>query len=109
MSVNATSSSSLLVSWEPPNLDEMDGQLLSYSVSCSQEDNNEETPEINQITTLSVSVLELSPYIAYECCVEAETTVGISGVSCLTKTTLEDGIISTHNTLMWPCACRHIL
>ena len=89
VSVDATSSTRLLVSWDRPNLDEMDGVLETFSVSCSPGDNN---PVDVPADSLSAGLLHLSPYTTYTCCVTAHTTAGVSGASCGTQTTLEDGV-----------------
>ena len=89
VSVDATSSTRLLVSWDRPNLDEMDGALETFSVSCSPGDNNTVPAPADY---LSAVLLHLSPYTTYTCCVTAHTTTGMSGASCGTQTTLEDGV-----------------
>ena len=90
LSVNATTSTSLLVSWEAPLLADTDGDLVSFSISC----NNEAHPLVvlfNDGAQFSVIVFSLQPYTAYTCCVVANTTVGVvSASSCLTTTTLQD-------------------
>ena len=89
LSVNAASSTSLLVSWEAPHLADTDGDLLSFSVSC----NNEAHPLFelfNDGAQFSVIVFRLQPYTTYTCCVVGNTTVGVSASSCLTTTTLQD-------------------
>ena len=89
VSVNATSSTRLLVSWDRPNLDEMDGALETFSVSCTPGDNNTVPAPAD---SLCAGLLHLSPYTTYTCCVSAHTTAGMSGASCGTQTTLEDGV-----------------
>ena len=73
-----------------PDTDDMEGELVSFSVSCSGigDDN---PPIVNETTELSVRLYRLQPYTAYTCCAVAHTTVGVSGASCTTQTTLEDG------------------
>ena len=92
--MNATSSTQLLVSWDRPNLDEMDGALENFSVSCSPGDDNTVYTPANSLSadSLSAGLLHLSPYTTYTCCVTAHTTAGVSGASCGTQTTLEDGV-----------------
>ena len=87
-SVNATSSTSLVVSWKHPNLEEMDGEVETFAVSCSPGDIAVSAPA----DSLSAELLHLSPYTTYTCCVTAHTTAGVSGASCGTQTTLEDGM-----------------
>ena len=89
VSVNATSSTSLLVSWDRPNLDEMDGTLETFSVSCSPDEGNTVDAPAD---SLSAGLFDLSPYTTYTCCVTAHTTAGMSGASCGSQTTLEDGV-----------------
>ena len=92
LSVNATTSTTLLVSWEAPHLDDADGDLLYFSVSCNNENPSMMTTENPSIMTTeySVSFPSLQPFTTYTCCVVATTTVGVSASSCLTQTTLED-------------------
>ena len=94
VSVNATSSTQLLVSWDRPNLDEMDGALDTFSVSCSPGDDNTVLVPADSLSadSLSAELLDLSPYTTYTCCVTAHTTAGVSGASCGTQTTLDDGV-----------------
>ena len=89
VSVNATSSTSLLISWDRPNLDEMDGTLETFSVSCSPDEGNTVDAPAD---SLSAGLFDLSPYTTYTCCVTAHTTAGMSGASCGSQTTLEDGV-----------------
>ena len=89
LSVNATTSTSLLVSWEAPHLADTDGDLLSFSISC----NNEVDPLVvpfNDGAQFSDTVSDLQSYTTYTCCVVAYTTVGVSASSCLTTATLQD-------------------
>ena len=94
VSVNATSSTRLLVSWDRPNLDEMDGALETFSVSCTPGDNNTVYVPADSLPAdpLSAGLLHLSSYTTYTCCVTAHTTAGVSGASCGSQTTLEDGV-----------------
>lgn len=92
LSVNATNSTSLLVTWEAPDLDDSDGDLRSFNVSCNNELDPEEITVING-DQYSLSIPNLQPYTTYTCCVDTLTTVGVSPASCLTQTTLEDSKI----------------
>ena len=75
--------------WEYPQLDDVDGHLTQFSVSC--------LPDRVQVVSAFQQFLDvdsLSPYSVYNCCVTANTTKGFSNPVCDTETTLEDGIQS---------------
>ena len=103
--MSATSSTSLFINWEAPDTDDMEGELVSFSVSCSGigDDN---PPIVTETTELSVRLYRLQPYTAYTCCAVANTTVGVSGASCTTQTTLEDGKY-TSCTATYPRGLSH--
>lgn len=87
LSVHATTSTSLLVSWEAPHLvADTDGDLEYFSVSC----NNEVIVPFIDGAQFSANVSDLQPYTTYTCCVVADTTVGVSASSCMISTTLQD-------------------
>ena len=89
--MGATSSASLTASWEAPELDDMDGELTSFSISCDLGTHETEPNGIVPLNQLSFIQSDLQPYTTYTCCVNAQTTVGVSGTVCQTQTTLEDG------------------
>lgn len=95
LSVNATTSTSLLVSWEAPNLvADTDGDLEYFYVSCNKPFNDGDpfsaTVSFNGGAQFSATISDLQPYTTYTCCVFADTTVGLSTSSCLISTTLQD-------------------
>ena len=90
LSVMAANSTSLLISWMAPVLEEQEGILESYSLSCSLAENEDKSSLISETVELFVTVHNLQPYTAYICCLFATTSVGVSGTVCQTQNTPED-------------------
>lgn len=95
LSVNATTSTSLHVSWEAPHLvADTDGDLEYFDVSCNIPFNDgfqfSATVSFNVGAQFSATISNLQPYTTYTCCVVADTTVGVSTSSCMISTTLQD-------------------
>ena len=87
--LNASSSMTLKLVWEAPELDVWDGHINSYEVNCTSafgyyhfahEDDG----------LLEYDLYSLDPFSTYTCCVRALTTNGDSVYSCDTETTLQD-------------------
>ena len=73
----AINSSTLMLSWEPPQ--EPNGVLTGYSYTCKQTSSSMDL-ETLKTTVTSVLITELSPFTIYTCFVSASTTAG-EGVS----------------------------
>ena len=89
ISVNSSSSRSLIVSWDPlDDLDQQHGSILSYTISCGA------------FTTASEEAVDvffddLLPYTMYNCCVSIATTEFNSSAACQEGVTLEEGMTNT--------------
>ena len=81
-----TTSTSISVLWEPPNLPLLTHTLSGYTVSCNNSHTLDVSPDLHAVTMTS-----LLPFTEYSCCVTARTTTGLLGETCGNITTLEDG------------------
>ena len=87
MSVNATASTTIDISWNPPIADSQDGIVLSYSISCFSLKWNGSITHSKQYNHYQWN--HLVPFTNYTCCVTAQTTNGLSNSTCDTEQTLE--------------------
>ena len=85
-----SSSTSIILEWEPPILGEQNGIITGYVVNIAVESGN-----VNfqfNITSLSLLVEGLTPFTTYSCRIAARTIVGIGPYSpAITALTLQDG------------------
>lgn len=83
-----SSSTSIILEWEPPIHDEQNGIITGYTVNIS-------SGEVNfqfNTTSLSLLVEGLTPFTAYSCKIAAITIVGSGPYSTtITALTLQDG------------------
>ena len=89
VTLNATSSMSLHMDWEEPELDAWDGTVSGYGIECSSDFGyyHENTFGGGQ---REYDVYNLLPFSNYSCCVLAMTTNGNSKYSCDAEQTLQD-------------------
>ena len=89
LKANATTSSSIFVSWTAPSSNVMVNQ---YSVSCTSS-GQEPSGQFNiSSSQRNITLSFLLPHTDYLCCVTAENQNGQSSENCAAVTTLEDGI-----------------
>ena len=85
-------SSSAVIFWSPPPLDQQNGLIIGYTVNVTEV----QSGEVFQLVsfTTQVTANELSPFTTYSVVIEAYTAVG-SGPSSTPYTfmTGEDGIV----------------
>jgi len=91
--LDTVSSTSLWFSWQPPVLNQSDGVLLSYRMSCPTTTSSATIPEDRPLSFIyyQYQLNTLKPFTNYTCCIAAETTNGLSSYSCDTNKTLQDG------------------
>ena len=92
ISVSGITSSSAIVTWSAPPLDQQNGLILGYTVNLT----DVQTREIFQLVSFTTDVTadELSPFTTYSVVIEAFTAVGSGPCSTpYTFTTGEDGMI----------------
>lgn len=65
-------STSLVVSWEPPQLELRNGVIQQYTIRITEVETGAVTTLYTEVTT--VNVTSLHPYYTYSCTVAAETT-----------------------------------
>lgn len=98
VSADSITSNSLLMNWAAPMLNELDGTLKNYSLSCSaDEDVNASFIHVLDSNVNTYNVSGLKPATTYSCCIMASTTTGQSRRECREVSTLEDGIILYNN------------
>lgn len=93
-------SSTVLITWQPPPLDDRNGIIISYVITISLEV-NDTVPQQYITSSLNVMVVGLHPFSTYVVAVAAETGVGRGPFSGFTIRTPEDGkghsvVISSH-------------
>lgn len=88
------SSRSIWLTWEPPLLEERNGEITGYTVAVTNVDTGESFELLTSETTLNVD--SLRPYMNYNLTVAASTDIG-QGPSALevSITTPEDGVFSS--------------
>ena len=90
LQATALSSTSLVVSWQPPAEEERNGEILDYTVNVTAVQGRGDPRSITTVAT-SVEVAMLHPYTVYQCSVAARTTVGPGPPTSDVARTLEDG------------------
>lgn len=91
VSADSITSNSLLMNWAAPMLNELDGTLKNYSLSCSaDEDVNASFIHVLDSNVNTYNVSGLKPATTYSCCIMASTTTGQSRRECREVSTLED-------------------
>lgn len=89
------SSTSIILEWEPPILNEQNGIIIDYVVNISVVGNGEVNYSQFSTTSLSLLVQGLRSFTAYSCRIAARTIVGIGPYSpAITALTLQDGELS---------------
>ena len=94
MSLNATSSMTLHLKWEEPELDSWDGTVQGYGIDCISHFGYNHQDEVEDV--LEYNIYSLMPFSYYMCCVRAITTNGDSNYTCDTEQTLQDCKKITH-------------
>ena len=81
VSGNSTSPYSAFLSWNPPPLDQQNGDIIQYVINVTHTD----TLNTMQYTTTVayITITGLDPYTTYICVVAAETAVGVGPFSHL--------------------------
>ena len=88
--INVTSSTSLLLSWEPPELEDQNGVILGYVINVTVVETGMNFELRSSETTLAVDTLR--PFTTYICRIAARTVVGIGPFSiAVTAVTSQDG------------------
>lgn len=88
--VVSQSSSSVSLSWMPPQLERRNGIITGYSVNVTHSDSREST--LLSTTESSITIVQLSAFTTYLCSVAARTVVGLGPYTMqLTVSTDEDG------------------
>ena len=91
---NATSSTSMYLSWSPPLLEEQSGDIFQYVINVTHADTLETVQHYSVTTYISIDGLD--PFTTYVCVVAAETAQGLGPYSHLL-------FIQTHET------CKYIV
>ena len=89
-SITVTSSTSLFLRWEPPELEDQNGIIIGYRVNISEV----ETGANFQLSSSDppLSVEGLRPFTTYICRIAARTRVGVGPYSiAVTAVTRQDG------------------
>ncbi|CAI8053005.1 Phosphatidylinositol phosphatase PTPRQ [Geodia barretti] len=89
VSLNASSSMTLHLDWEGPQLDERDGSVTSYEVNCTSSFGYYHLVSVD-VGLLEYDLVNLAPFSNYTCCASALTTNGHSSTVCATEETLQD-------------------
>ena len=104
--VSGITTSSAIVTWSQPPLDQQNGLILGYTVNLTDVQTRE-TFQLVSFTT-EVTADELSPFTTYSIIIEAFTAVGSGPCSTLyTFTTGEDGMIIICVYHLVACLCTH--
>ena len=85
----APSSTSLQLSWSPPKPPLRNGEITSYTISCSSSSSS--SPSTDTTSDTEYTVTGLSPNTEYTCSVRATNSAGTGPPETVTETTLEDG------------------
>ena len=80
------SSTGLQLSWSPPEPQLRNGEITSYTISCSSSSSSTDTTSITEYI-----VTGLSPNTEYTCSVRATNSAGTGPPETVTATTLETG------------------
>ncbi len=94
MSAIPESSTSIVVSWEPPSLEDQNGVITSYRLNYSSEKEfaNGGSLDVSSSSTMMV-VSGLEEFVTYSFVVAAETSEGIGNFSDpVNATTFQDGM-----------------
>ena len=84
------SSRSLYVHWDPPPVEQQNGNITGYAVNINAI-NGEQTLQLHT-AQLFLNVVGLAPHTVYECIVAAMTSVGTGPFSTITSVqTYEEG------------------
>ena len=83
------SSTSLQLSWSPPEPQLRNGEITSYTISCSSSSSS--SPSTDTTSVREYTVTGLSPNTEYTCSVRATNSAGTGPPETVTATTLEDG------------------
>ena len=83
-------SSTVLITWQPPPLDDQNGIIITYVINISLEV-NDTVPQQYITSFLNVTVAGLHPFSTYVVAVAAQTGVGRGPFSGFTIHTPEDG------------------
>ena len=89
-SIGVVSSTSLLLRWEPPELEDQNGIITGYVINVT----GLETGTTFELTSPGASLMVdgLRPFTTYICRIAAETSVGVGPYStAVTAVTQQDG------------------
>ena len=85
----ATSSTSIILTWDPPPIHERNGIIITYTINQVVAGN---ISTLNT-TALMITINNLRPFTSYSFDVAALTSVGRGpSTAAITETTLEDGM-----------------
>lgn len=91
-SIMVTSSSSLFLRWEPPDLEDQNGVIIGYRVNISEVETGMNFQLSSSGSVQSLSVERLRPFTTYICRIAARTVVGAGPYSiAVTAVTSPDG------------------
>ena len=94
---NATSSRSMILSWDPPGEDLRNGTIQRYSIICSSDDHvGFYLQQTISVSSQSILMTGLNPFISYNCCIATITTNGNGPYRCDSGITLQDGKLDYH-------------
>ena len=96
-------SRSVEIAWNPPLLEERNGNITSYSITISRQGSDSLIQLTSPITSITVSML--NPFTTYTVTVTASTSIGVGPPSTLLNfRTAEDGTMWMHVD-----ACAYLL
>ena len=98
--IEVTSSTSLILRWEPPELEDQNGVIIGYVVNVTAV----ETGMIFQLSSSDSSLMAtgLRPFTTYICRIAARTAVGVGPYSiAVTAVTLQDGELFKLESTSW--------
>ena len=75
LSVQATDSQTLVLSWEPPLPEDRNGIIINYTVNITEMETGTQFQLVTDNTT--ITAFSLHPHYTYSCTVAAETSVGL--------------------------------
>ena len=94
---NATSSRSMILSWDPPGEGLRNGTIQRYSIICSSDDHvGFYLQHTIPVSSQSILMTGLNPFISYNCCIATITTNGNGPYRCDAGITLQDGKLDYH-------------
>ena len=94
LSVISVNSTTMMLSWDPPPFDQINGYIRHYVVTVTEHETTLEFQE--QPTTTQVTLQSLHPYYTYTCRVAAVTTGAGPFTGNLTIQLPEDGKIESN-------------